>query len=177
MCKDSKGQFILTNDQSSIFYVGSNGYVQEKRLYPGTTVWQPGTINSSNLKAFGNLSIFNAPGNANSGQDPSNGWGSYRMAAVFSQSFSNGPGARFFYHTQSATGAPLVQEMLWDMGKDTWSQGHQFSDPWPKSDLAATIDSTTQTLRLFYSSENLTLQESWLNMTDPAAVYKSGTCP
>ncbi|MCJ1249523.1 hypothetical protein MMC30_006749 [Trapelia coarctata] len=157
--------------QSSIFYVGSNGLVQEKRLYPGTTVWQPGTINKSNLKAFGNLT---APDNANNDQDPSNGWGSYRMAAVFSQSFKNGPGARLFYHTQSDTGASLVQEMLWDMGTDTWSQGYQFSDPWPKSDLTATTDPTTQTLRLFYSSGNLTLQESWLNMTDPSAVYKSG---
>ena len=166
---------MLIDDQSSIFYVGSNGYVQEKRLYPGSTVWEPGTINGCNLKAFGNLS--STFGNLNSDQDPSNEWGSYRMAAVFSESFKTGPGARFFYHTRSGNGSPLVQEMLWNMSNDTWSQGYQFSDPWPKSDLTATIDSTTQTLRLFYSSGNLTLQESWLNLTDPSAVYKSGMLP
>lgn len=167
---------ILTPDQSSIFYVGTNGFVQEKRLYPGNTVWQPGTINKYNLRAFGSLSLPITPGN-NSEQDLSNGWDSYRMAAVFSRSFRDGPGARFFYHAQSLTGTPVVQEMIWNMSNDTWSPGHQFYDPWPNSDLSATIDSTTHTLRLFYSSGNLTLQESWLNMTEPGAVYKSGNCP
>ena len=150
--------------------------MQEKRLYPNTTVWQPGTINKSNLKAFGNLPIPNAPGTNSGEQDLRNGWDSYRMAAVFSRSFRNGPGARLFFHTQSETGTPLVQEMIWNMSNDTWSQGHQFNDPWPNSDLTAAIDSATQTLRLFYSAGNLTLQESWLNMTEPGAVYRPGMC-
>ena len=96
------------------------------------------------------------------------------MAAVYSTKFHNGPGTRFFYHAQSDSGATWVQEMIWNQNTDSWSQGAQLHDPWPNSHLAATIDESTMSLRLFYSAGNLTLQESYINITQPDAQYNKG---
>jgi hypothetical protein len=157
----------LTYYQGSIFYVGDNGYVQEKRLYAGTTLWEPGTLNHYGLTATGSI--------PSPGKTPQNSWDSYRMAIVFSTSFVDGPGARLFYHVQPDTGIPIVQEMIWHMNNDTWTQGHQFSDPSPNSDLTATIDPSTHTLRLYYSTGNGTVQERWLDIKTAGAVYQPGT--
>lgn len=96
------------------------------------------------------------------------------MAAVYSEDFFGTPEARLYYHTQITGSDPVVQEMIWTPSNDTWVSGHQFTDPWPKSDLTATIDAATKTLRLFYSAGNLTLQESWLNMSLAGATWQSG---
>ncbi|MCJ1411688.1 hypothetical protein MMC19_005780 [Ptychographa xylographoides] len=159
-----------TVQQSSIFYVSSSFMLQEKRLYPGTSIWEPGTINDHSFKVYGNLS---SP-ETNSQDNPGNPWDGFRMAAVYSTAFANGPGARLFYHSQSSTGLPMVQELIWTQENDTWSNGFQFLDPWPNSDLSATIDDATQTLRLFYSSGNLTLEESWTSVADLGATYQPG---
>ena len=147
--------------------------LQEKRLYPGTSIWEPGTINDHSFKVYGNLS---SP-ETNSQDNPGNPWDGFRMAAVYSTAFANGPGARLFYHSQSSTGLPMVQELIWTQENDTWSNGFQFLDPWPNSDLSATIDDATQTLRLFYSSGNLTLEESWTSVADLGATYQPGMVP
>ncbi|MCJ1226336.1 hypothetical protein MMC12_002986 [Toensbergia leucococca] len=159
-----------TEQQGSIFYTGLNGHVQEKRNF-NNSIWELGTLGASNLAAIGNMSV---PSSDISTEDPSNDWDSYRLAAVYSTNFATGPGCRLFYHSQDLNGTTWVQEMIWIQSSDSWTHGASIIGPWPNSDLAATVDESTQILRLFYSAGNLTLQESWLNMSDPRAEYQIG---
>lgn len=95
------------------------------------------------------------------------------MTAVYSPYFSTGPGCRLFYHARSNSD-PVVQEMIWTQENDTWQSGAVLADPWPTSQLAAVIDPNTHLLRLFYSAGNLTLQESYVDITKPGAAYTTG---
>ena len=161
--------------QSSIFYIGQNGYIQEKRNYVDQAAWEPGknTINTINLRA---VSIPVA--SASIGEDPQNNvWDSSRMAAAYSTDFYGGPQARFFYHNQAGNGIPVLQEMIWIQTNDSWIYGATLTDSWPNSHLAMTIDPVTKTLRLFYSAGNLTLQESWLNISEAGATWRTGELP
>lgn len=147
-----------------------NGLVQEKRKILNSTVyWEPGTINALNLPAVGNISLP-----AGSKPDPKNGVGSYAMAAVYSQDFSTGPGIRLFYHAELLNGTSYVQEMIWTQDSDIWTKGTEILDVWPNSKLAAAIDDTNKLLRLFFTTGNETLQEMYLNITDPHGAYQSG---
>ncbi|MCJ1285772.1 hypothetical protein MMC26_005113 [Xylographa opegraphella] len=162
-----------TSQQSSIFYMDwGNLLVQEKRLLPNATIWTDGSLDKSNLPAYGNLSISES----NAEQDPANTWDSYRLAAIYSKDFIGGPQARVYYHTISngSSVVPIVQEMIWSQNSDSWASGHQFFDPWPNSDLAITTDLDTNTIRLFYSSGNLTLQEQWFDLNHQSAGWQSG---
>lgn len=104
-----------------------------------------------------------------------NGWDRYRMAAVHSDKFHPGPGVRLFYHSgQIANQSFWVQELIWDQKSDNWTMGARFPDAFPNSHLAATIDASTNILRLFYSAGNGTLQERTLNITDLKTGYVGG---
>ena len=109
------------------------------------------------------------------GDDPKNDWEGYRMAAVYSVNFDDGPGARLFYHAVQLDGTSFVQEVVWNQKNDSWSKGAEIRRPYPNSHLAAAVDETSGILRLFYSSGNKTLSEDWLNTTDTKAGYSSGT--
>ncbi|MCJ1378079.1 hypothetical protein MMC17_001175 [Xylographa soralifera] len=162
-----------TSQQSSIFYMDwQHQLVQEKRLLPNATIWTDGTLDSSSLPAYGNLSISES----NPEQDPSNTWDSYRMAAVYSKDFIGGPQARLYYHTMTdgTNLVPIVQEKIWSQNNDSWTTGRQFFDAWPNSNLAITTDTATSTIRLYYSSGNLTLQEAWFDLNHQSAGWQSG---
>ena len=159
--------------QSSIFYVDwQHHLVQEKRLLPNATIWTDGTLDTLALPAYGNLSI--SAGNPE--QDPPNSWDSYRMAAIYSTQFIGGPQVRLYYHTLTTgtNSVPIVQEMIWSQSNDSWANGCQFPNPWPNSNLATTIDVVTNTIRLYYSSGNLTLQESWFDLNNQSAGWQAG---
>ncbi len=100
--------------------------------------------------------------------------GSFALAAVYSTDFASGPGARVYYHArpdeQNQTG--WVQELIWDQKSDSWAMGARLPDPVSTSQLAVTING--QILRLFYSTGSGTLQEHWLNITDPRGNYIKG---
>ena len=156
-----------------MFYVDwQHLLVQEKRLLPNATIWTDGPLDSSALPAYGNLSISES----NPEQDPSNTWDGYRMAAVYSEEFLGGPQTRLYYHaiTGGANSVPIVQEMIWSQNNDSWTTGHQFVDAWPNSDLAITTDIATNTIRLYYSSGNLTLQEEWFDLNHQSAGWQTG---
>ncbi|KAF6219167.1 hypothetical protein HO133_004992 [Letharia lupina] len=158
-----------SNQQGSIFYVGLNGLLQEKRkVFSSTAYWEPGTLNNMNIAAVANLSLPSVT------QDPKNDWDGYRMAAVYSENFNTGPGLRLYYHAENLTGAAYVQELIWTQSNDSWADGAKLHNPWPNSHLAATIDESTQILRLFFSSGNNTLQEAWMSLLDPTGTYKNG---
>lgn len=147
-----------------------NGLLQEKRkIYNDTNYWEPGTLNSKNIPMTGNISL--PSGN----KDPENEWDGYSLTAVYSTKFHSGPGIRLFYHTLSLLkGSSFVQEMIWNQENDTWTPGVQLNGVWPKSHMAATIDDSTNILRLFFSSGNNTLQELYLSITDPSGQYTNG---
>jgi hypothetical protein len=147
-----------------------NGLVQEKRTSISDNLFLPGPLNSLNLKATGAIADSSPTSDAN----PRDNWASYSMASVYSTSFPEGPGARLFYHFLAQNGSSWVQEMIWYQESDQWSEGVTLDDPWPSSHLAAAIDETEKTLRLFYSTGNLTLQESYLNITDVNSTYQTG---
>ena len=150
--------------------MGDNGLLQEKRkIYNNTDYWEPGTLNDLNLPMAGNISL--PPGDNDVVE---NSWDSYRMAAVYSTNFHTGPGIRLFYHSQQLNGSSFVQEMIWIQANDTWSAGAKLSNVWPNSHMVATIDNSTNILRLFFSSGGKTLQEMWLPITDPNAEYMAG---
>ena len=150
--------------------MGVNGLIQEKRkIYNNTDLWEPGTLNQQNIAAVGNISLPTQT------EDPKNDWESYRMAAVYSVNFNDGPGIRLFYHSRLLDGTPFVQEMIWNQKNDVWSKGAELSKPYPNSHLAATIDENAGILRVFFSSGNKTLSYYWLNITDPQAGYSTGT--
>lgn len=158
-----------SNQQGSIFYVGMNGLLQEKRkIFSSTAYWEPGTLNDMNIAAVGNLSLPSVT------QDPKNNWDGYRMAAVYSENFHTGLGLRLYYHAENLTGAAYVQELIWTQSTDSWTNGARLNNPWPNSHLAATVDESTQILRLFFSSGNNTLQEAWLSLSDSTGTYRNG---
>ncbi|KAL2039442.1 hypothetical protein N7G274_007714 [Stereocaulon virgatum] len=156
--------------QGSIFYVGMNGLLQEKRkIYNDTNYWEPGTLNLKNIPMTGNISL--PPGK----KDPENEWDGYRLAAVYSTKFHNGPGIRLFYHSQwQSNGTSFVQELIWNQQNDSWTKGVTLNRVWPNSHMAATIDDSTNILRLFFSSGNNALQELYLSITDPSGQYTNG---
>lgn len=158
----------LTELQTSIFYVGRNGFIQEKRNY---ATWRaPGSaINNISLKATGTSGA-----SQDTKGDPRNIWDSYRMTSAYSADFFSGAQGRLFYHSLGTNDSNVVQEMVWTQSSDSWSYGHIFPQPWPTSHLAATINSLTQTLHLFYATEDHTLQESWLNISEPGATWQIG---
>ena len=104
--------------------------------------------------------------------DLNNGW-SYRIAAVHSNNFYSGPGARLFYHADQTNiqSNHLIQELKCYKKNEIWILVDRFANAAPNSHLSATIDESTKILRLFYSSGNETWQEQVLNITDPNAVY------
>ncbi|KAK3168157.1 hypothetical protein OEA41_004603 [Lepraria neglecta] len=108
-------------------------------------------------------------------EDPDNEWDGYRIAAVYSKNFYNGPGVRLFYHSQwQSNGTTFVQEMIWNQQNDSWSEGAKLNNVWPNSHVTATIDDSTNILRLFFSSGGNTLQELYLPIMDPNGQYTDG---
>ena len=143
--------------------------MQEKRkIFSSSDYWEPASLNNMKIAAIGNFTLPSVT------QDPENGWDGYRMAAVYSEKFHTGPGVRLYYHAENLTGAPFVQELIWTQSSDSWTNGAKLLDPWPTSHLAATIDESTQILRLFFSSGNNTLQEAWMSLSDPTGTYRNG---
>lgn len=118
----------------------------------------------------GNLSV---PDN-NRTADPVNQFDSYRMAAVYSERFWTGAGTRLFYHTSASNGTSWVQEWIWTQSTDNWRIGQPITNVYPNSHLAATVDEQNSLLRLYFASGNLTLQEVWLNISDPNGLYNNG---
>ena len=158
-----------TQQQGSIFYVGNNGLLQEKRkIYSDNQYWQVGKLNSLNIPMTGNLT---SPVNNN---DPKNTWDGYRFAAVYSRNFSTGPGARLFYHAQEMDGSNFVQELIWAQNNDSWTKGAMIEDANPNSHLAATVDESIGILRLFFSSGNRSLLEAWTSMGSSGGNYTKG---
>lgn len=155
-----------------MFYVGTNGYIQEKRkaLDDKKTYWQPGTFNENGLKLAGKTTLPNVQN-----LDPINQFDGYRMAAVYSDIFANGAGTRFFYHRSSSNGTNWVQEWIWTRETDNWKTGQVIPNVYPNSHIAATVDEQNRLLRLYFSIGNLTLQESYLNISDPQGLYNTGT--
>ena len=143
--------------------------LQEKRkIYNSTDYWEPGTLNNLNIPATGNISSSSQDG------DPQNNWDGFRMAAVYSVNFDDGPGIRFFYHNVQNNGSTYVQELIWNQKSDKWTKGAIIQRPYPNSHLAATVDENSKILRLFFSSGNRTLSEEWLDITNTKAGYNSG---
>ncbi|KAL8852779.1 MAG: hypothetical protein Q9221_002409 [Calogaya cf. arnoldii] len=157
-----------------MFYVGSNGYIQEKRKPlddpDPKTVWQPGTLNDNSLKIAGNTTLPKDAQNL----DPINQFDGYSMAAVHSELFAAGAGTRLFYHQSSSNGTNWVQEWIWTRENDSWKTGQLIRDVYPNSKIAATVDEQNRLLRLYFSIGNLTLQESYLNISDPQGLYNNG---
>lgn len=162
-----------TQQQATIFYVDMNLNLQEKRkMFSDTNYWEQKTLkNQLQLQVRGNVSVPH-----NDDNDPVNDWDGYRIAAVHSTAFLAGPQARVFYRSQKmdGTGNSVIQELIWDQNKDTWSKGANFSTAWPTSHMAATIDESTNILRLFFSTGNRTLQEYWTDVTTPETKYTKG---
>jgi len=97
------------------------------------------------------------------------------MAAVYSPIFHDGPQARLFFRQHSLDGSSVIQELIWKQNVDQWMKGHNFTDSWPNSHMAATIDDSNNILRLFFSTGNTTLQEYWIDISVPNAIYAKGT--
>lgn len=117
---------------------------------------------------------FTLQSDASPDANPSNDWDGLNMAAVYSMNFHNGPGARLYYHFTSQTGSTWVQEVKWDQADDTWQTGTALPGVSPNSHIAATIDDQHKAVRVFYSTGNGTLQESWSNMTQANGTYDLG---
>ena len=67
-----------TQQQGSLFYVGNNGLLQEKRkIYADNRNWEVGKLNNLNIPMTGNLTP------AMENDDPRNGWDSYRIVSAF----------------------------------------------------------------------------------------------
>ncbi|KAL8700798.1 MAG: hypothetical protein Q9201_005255 [Fulgogasparrea decipioides] len=133
-----------------MFYVGANGYLQEKRkpFARDDLFWEPGTLNPKNIETIGNLTL---PKNSKS-QDPVNQFDRYRMAAVYSDQFFTGGETRLFYHASANNGSNWVQEWIWSQKRDEWRIGHAITNVYPNSHLAATVDVKNNLLRLYFSS-------------------------
>ena len=128
-------------------------------------------MSSQGFKAIGNGPL---PAGANPTNDPSNDWDSYSLAAAYSPNFQNGSEGRLFYHCMATNGSQWVQELIWNQYEDVWSTGAAITDAWPNSHMSAVVDDAHQMLRLFYSSGNLTLKESWAIINDQNATYRPG---
>ena len=160
----------FSSQKGSIFYVGMNGLVQEKRkILNSTEYWLPGTLNSLNLPAVGNITLPSS-----GSPDPPNQFDSYRMAAIYSKNFQSGAGIRLFYHAVELNGTNFIQEVVWSQSEDKWSKGAEIQGAWPNSHLAATIDDTNDLVRLFFSSGDYALQEVWSDMSQSPMSYKNG---
>ncbi|KAL8640301.1 MAG: hypothetical protein Q9228_002766 [Teloschistes exilis] len=160
-----------------IFYISAiNGFMQEKRKnfnYPDSN-WEPPAslgINSLNIRVAGKVSV---PRSDQNPRDPDNDWDGYRMAAVYSDRFSTGNGTRLFCHQTGSNGTNWVQEYIWTRSTESWRAGQAIGNVSPNSHIAATLDDKNSLLRLYFSSGNLTLQEVWLNISDPNALYNNG---
>ncbi|KAL8771696.1 MAG: hypothetical protein Q9209_002887 [Squamulea sp. 1 TL-2023] len=149
-----------------------NGFIQEKRKNVKTDKewWEPGSLNLQTLKIVGNTTL---PKNAQN-LDPINQFDGYRMAAVYSDKFVTGAGTRLFYHRSSSNRTNWVQEWIWTKDTDNWTIGQAITNVYPNSHLAATVDEQNGLLRLYFSSGNLTLQEAYLNISDPQGIYNNG---
>jgi len=117
---------------------------------------------------------FSLPSGASPDANPTNDWDGLNMAAVYSMNFPNGPGARLYYHFTSPNGSTWIQELKWDQADDKWETGAALTGASPNSHIAATIDEQHKVVRVFYSTENGTLQESWSNLTLYNAPYHLG---
>ncbi|KAL8726902.1 MAG: hypothetical protein Q9166_006391 [cf. Caloplaca sp. 2 TL-2023] len=154
-----------------MFYIGTNGYIQEKRkAFSDPLYWEPGSLNRINIKAVGNITLPKTSQNL----DSINQFGSFRMAAVYSENFVTGPETRLFHHKPSSNGTNWVQEWIWTKKTDDWRIGQAIPNVYPNSHIAATVDEQNKLLRLYFSSGNLTLQEMWLNITDFNGLYNNG---
>ncbi|SLM37184.1 hypothetical protein LPUS_06915 [Lasallia pustulata] len=156
--------------QSSIFYIDNQGNLREKRSWADQP-WELGSLSNQNFKVVGSGPL---PAGANPMNDPSNNWDSYSLAAAYSPKFGTGSEGRLFYHYTATNGSQWVQELLWNQTADVWTSGQVITDAWPNSHLSAVIDDTHQMLRLFYSSGNLTLKESWTDLNNQNATYRAG---
>lgn len=132
-------------------------------------VWTDAKLNDKNIPM--------SPSESANGSDGSDGSDGFRMAAVYSEKgFLGGPGCRLFYHTQNKT-KKWVQEWIWDQTNDNWAEGSRIYDVPPNSHLSATIDDSSQTLRLFYvnvTERGQCLQYSNTNITQADQAYKKG---
>ena len=139
----------------------STGYLREKRkIFNSDKFWDAAGLSTIDPIPVGNNTTFDCD--------------SYRMAAVYSEHFTSGPGCRLFYHTGDSTGH-WVQEMIWYRKNDTWTPGHRIDDALPNSHLSATVDDSTKTLSLFYINvinNRQYLQYSWTNITDDKGYHK-----
>ncbi|KAL8823545.1 MAG: hypothetical protein Q9191_005757 [Dirinaria sp. TL-2023a] len=162
-----------TQQQATIFYVDQNLNLQEKRkMFSDSNYWEQRTLKKQlQLQVRGNVPTPN-----NDDNDPVNNWDGYRIAAVHSTAFHAGPQARVFYRSQNmdSTGNSVIQELIWNQNNDTWSKGTNFSTAWPTSQMTATIDESTNILRLFFSTGKRTLQEYWTDITAPEIKYTEG---
>ncbi|KAI9758078.1 MAG: hypothetical protein M4579_003209 [Chaenotheca gracillima] len=145
-----------------IYYNGMQyPLLQEKIKDPNESLWLPGPMSALGIQS--NTSLLTRENN-----------GAAHMSAVYSTRFASGAGARFFYHAaRQDTGTDSwVQELVWSQKADTWTKGAQIKGPVSTSQLAATIQDDF--LRLFYSTANGTLQESFIDITDKSANYTNG---
>ena len=158
--------------KATIYYIDEKFNVQEKRKkFSDKLLWEQGTLNPSlRLTARGNVT---SP-QSDDEDDPVNEWDGYRLAAVYSRNFAAGPQARLFYRSQATDGTNEIQELIWNHINDTWSKGASFPTAWPTSHFAASIDESTNILRLFFSIGNKTLQEYWTDITTPDTTYREG---
>ncbi|MCJ1308692.1 hypothetical protein MMC25_002346 [Agyrium rufum] len=152
--------------QTSLFYIGDNALIREKRMYPGDLEYDLGSLTYKHYPAT--ALPFAWP------NDTSNSFDSYRMAVVYSTEFATGPGARFFYHVSDGTGSSYVQELIWFQTNDSWAEGAQFSAAVSSSHIEVVIDDSTETLRLFYVANGPTLRESYIDYTRDDATYENG---
>ncbi|KAI9830906.1 MAG: hypothetical protein M1838_005775 [Thelocarpon superellum] len=115
-----------------LFYLNKYNIIQEKRNSPIQPIWQMTSqyLGSLNVKVNGSSAT-------------SSDNGGLSLAAVYSSTFSTGPGARLYYHADDGSGTAFVQE----------------------SRLSATVDADA--VRLFYCSGSGTLQESYMLLSDP----------
>lgn len=157
--------------QGSIFYIDEMFNLQEKRkLFSDQLAWEERSLGSQlRITARGNVTTHE-----NYDRDPINNWDGFRMTAVHSANFHAGPQARLFFREQALDGTSAIQELIWNQTTDIWSKGTSFSDPWPTSHMAATIDESTNILRLFFSTGNNTLQEVWTDISTPNPIYARG---
>lgn len=144
--------------------------MREKRSFADQP-WEPGSLYNQGYRVKGNGPL---PAGTNPTNDPNNGWDSYSLAAAYSPKFGTGSEGRLFYHYTAANGSQWVQELMWNQTADAWTNGQVITDAWPNSHLSAVVDDTHQMLRLFYSSGNLTLKESWTDLNNQNATYRPG---
>lgn len=110
-------------------------------------------------------------GNASAAGD--DGWNGFKLTAVYSASFSTGPGARLYFHQANST-SNWVQELVWLHNNDSWARGSQIFGLDPNAHLSAVVEAPSQTLRLFYSTPDNAIKEFWSNITSPTPAWQAG---